>query len=293
MSRLAERIRNTEPWCAALLRAPVTENWDDEQDKENASLREIRLRPYWSPGFVMDFKGILFSPPCDAFPNGNRGDAVVSFNFSDPAYCIVETTFKNEIHSRIHEFCDRNKIANGKGDRFGCRLTSIIRADGGYRVYGSTASVDYDSSIAMLIPRLGPDFASELASGVQIHLRVIWHQVWCAMRLMDCRNVSVEEIHSRDRKAKRRRRNNRSVDSYHVLIIEGAGRYWEARPGDSQTCPSVRHHVVRGNFATYTEEKKLFGKITGLVWRPMHARGDKKIGSIVKDYQLTRATNEI
>ena len=35
-------------------------------------------------------------------------------------------------------------------------------------------------------------------------------------------------------------------------------------------------HIVRGHFATYTDNNPLFGKYTGTYWRPSHARGIKE-----------------
>jgi len=39
---------------------------------------------------------------------------------------------------------------------------------------------------------------------------------------------------------------------------------------------------------TYTTEKPLFGKYVGNVWCPPHARGNKKMGVIKKDYKIKR-----
>lgn len=40
-----------------------------------------------------------------------------------------------------------------------------------------------------------------------------------------------------------------------------------------KTGRSKNAHIVRGNFATYTEDAPLLGKYTGTFWRPAHARG--------------------
>jgi hypothetical protein len=45
-------------------------------------------------------------------------------------------------------------------------------------------------------------------------------------------------------------------------------------------------HICRGHFATYSEEKPLFGKVTGTVWIPAHVRGSKDAGEVRKDYKI-------
>lgn len=40
-----------------------------------------------------------------------------------------------------------------------------------------------------------------------------------------------------------------------------------------KTGRSKNAHIVRGHFATYTDDAPLFGKYTGTYWRPAHARG--------------------
>jgi hypothetical protein len=45
-------------------------------------------------------------------------------------------------------------------------------------------------------------------------------------------------------------------------------------------------HICRGHFATYTEEKPLFGRLVGQFWKPSHTRGNIKHGAVVKDYSV-------
>jgi len=45
-------------------------------------------------------------------------------------------------------------------------------------------------------------------------------------------------------------------------------------------------HIVRGHFAYYSEEKPLFGKYSGPVWRQAHVRGSEKVGKMLKDYRV-------
>lgn len=42
----------------------------------------------------------------------------------------------------------------------------------------------------------------------------------------------------------------------------------------------------RGHFSTYTEDRPLFGKVSGTFWVPSHVRGSAKQGVVVSDYNV-------
>lgn len=52
-----------------------------------------------------------------------------------------------------------------------------------------------------------------------------------------------------------------------------------------------RMHIVRGHFATYTADKPLFGRASGVgkFWHPAHVRGNMAAGAVVKDYEVVTA----
>lgn len=81
------------------------------------------------------------------------------------------------------------------------------------------------------------------------------------------------------------RRNESPRITYHVLSITDTivKRQGEESSGEY---PGVPKHIVRGNFAHYTEEAPLFGKFTGTFWRPMHIRGEAKHGIVGKEYAI-------
>lgn len=45
-------------------------------------------------------------------------------------------------------------------------------------------------------------------------------------------------------------------------------------------------HITRGHFAHYTDEAPLFGKYTGTFYRPLHVRGRRGRGAVIKDYRI-------
>jgi len=46
-------------------------------------------------------------------------------------------------------------------------------------------------------------------------------------------------------------------------------------------------HLCRGHFRTYTDESKLFGRLTGTFWIPQHTRGSAENGTVDKDYRIS------
>jgi len=72
--------------------------------------------------------------------------------------------------------------------------------------------------------------------------------------------------------------------SYYVLQIETKKK----GKSTAKNIWSNRVHLCRGHMKTYTTEKPLFGKYVGNVWCPPHARGNKKMGVIKKDYKIKR-----
>lgn len=105
-----------------------------------------------------------------------------------------------------------------------------------------------------------------------------------AISFMHCKNVHlIDEPLTRQRRRKLERKGG---IRYKVLDIEPFKKQVrrETQPGESQLQRAL--HICRGHFATYTDEKPLFGKVTGTFWKPMHVRGNKSQGQVVKDYNI-------
>ena len=114
--------------------------------------------------------------------------------------------------------------------------------------------------------------------------RTMTMPVLMAMSFMHCKNVHlIDEPLTRQRRRKLERKGG---IRYKVLDIEPFKKQVrrETQPGESQLQRAL--HICRGHFATYTEDKPLFGKLVGTYWKPMHVRGNKAHGQIVKDYNI-------
>jgi hypothetical protein len=103
---------------------------------------------------------------------------------------------------------------------------------------------------------------------------------------MNCRTFDLVEVQVPTKVAAKRSRLGQFVGlSYHRLEIGAKYRkQWQGRGGLSAN----RFHVVRGHFADHRTHG-LFGDPArrGMYWVPGHARGDKSLGTINKEYHVT------
>lgn len=109
------------------------------------------------------------------------------------------------------------------------------------------------------------------------------------LSILSCKNVSLTP-HDNDPKQVRRaiKRHGGTPESYryHTLVVRP--------PGAKSDSPGVEigimpRHVCRGHFAEYGPEFNkgmLFGKYNGRFFIPPHLKGDKKNGTVEKDYQI-------
>ena len=105
-----------------------------------------------------------------------------------------------------------------------------------------------------------------------------------AIGLMNCRNVKTEEVQRVPTKTKKQRRERgKNLLSYSTIVLPNHSCSANGN-GQPHTPPAL--HTVRGHFASYGPENKLFGKYTGTYWRPWHVRGNPDHGVVVSDYKL-------
>lgn len=109
-----------------------------------------------------------------------------------------------------------------------------------------------------------------------------------AVKLLNCKNITTEEVKASDRLNKKRRKAGKvEIFDYRVLTVTvptTKGGYSE------KTAPLFhnRVHLCRGHFKMYTQEHPLFGRHTGRYWWQPQVRGENKAGIIMKDYTLQR-----
>lgn len=111
-----------------------------------------------------------------------------------------------------------------------------------------------------------------------------------SISLTHCRNVSVVENDglyiSRQERRRAERRGDPPALKFYTLEIGAITRALREEGGAEKTGLKRALHICRGHFATYTEEKPLFGKYAGRFWVPAHVRGTTEAGQVIKDYSV-------
>lgn len=133
-------------------------------------------------------------------------------------------------------------------------------------------------------PEITADLLDFYHAEIFDEVQFVMFPVFVANSFMHCKNVNlIDEPLSRQQ---RRMRDRKGDVRYKVLDIEPFKEQVrrEAQPGESHIQRAL--HICRGHFATYTDDKPLFGKVTGTFWKPMHVRGNSAAGVVIKDYEI-------
>lgn len=106
------------------------------------------------------------------------------------------------------------------------------------------------------------------------------------LSLTHCRNVEVVESTMPPTVAKKRKEKDIPVFKFKHLVIKPVAGKRTINQNESMTKQNgmMPIHFVRAHFKSFTEERPLFGKHTGVYFWQIHARGDKQYGEITKDY---------
>ena len=124
------------------------------------------------------------------------------------------------------------------------------------------------------------------SDGIPVKSSII---LYLAQSLMHCRNVVtiVNRIPTKLAK-KANRKHGLAPTPYRTICIEPMKTIIQQAGGVQKLgCKKVMH-IVRGHFATYKEEKPLFGcpGNVGRFFRSSHVRGDASIGAKKSDYEV-------
>jgi hypothetical protein len=90
-------------------------------------------------------------------------------------------------------------------------------------------------------------------------------------------------------------RTGRPLVRAQVLQIDAVKNVIEAARASSEAGGDLLRalHLCRGHFATYTQDKPLFGKLTGTFYVPAHLRGSGRAGVVLSDYEVRSATGDV
>jgi hypothetical protein len=112
-----------------------------------------------------------------------------------------------------------------------------------------------------------------------------------ALTFLNCKNV-IAETHPFPESKKRKQTIHESDVVYKklVVLVPRQRKPGGGSKGDPEN--NIRLHVCRGHFADH-RERGLFGKehLRGIYWVPMHVKGSKEVGEVVKQYELRPKTS--
>jgi hypothetical protein len=114
--------------------------------------------------------------------------------------------------------------------------------------------------------------------------------IWSTFAFCHCKNVRIEEQEgtypSRQARRAAERRGAAKPTKFYTLSIGPIGDKSSGQGHGANGAAAKAQHICRGHFATYTEERPLFGKYAGQFWIPAHVRGSAEAGKVFKDYDV-------
>ena len=132
---------------------------------------------------------------------------------------------------------------------------------------------------------LGYSESIRFKDGKQLNLSI--NPALLALSFLNCKNVACADATAEiGPAAKWLRRKKAPEIRYHVLDINPMKAVLRNEGGSESNGLKKALHICRGHFATYTEDKPLFGRVVGTVWKPMHVRGSEDEGVVLKDYRV-------
>lgn len=129
--------------------------------------------------------------------------------------------------------------------------------------------------------------APEHRKVLNLLLMTISYPAFLALYFLQFRTVRlVDEAPPEKLNRARERRGKRPFVRYHVLEIQAAKEILSREGRVEEQGLQRALHTVRGHISFYTEERPLFGKVSGPVYKRPHVRGRSKSGIVLKDYDV-------
>lgn len=104
--------------------------------------------------------------------------------------------------------------------------------------------------------------------------------------LMHCKNIALNEVKPKDKQSHIfNKQYGKPLVSYWTLMIQSTLKANK----DNVAAPYqglMPLHLRRGHFATYTDDKPLFGKYVGTFWKEATMVGELSNGVVIKDYKV-------
>ena len=108
--------------------------------------------------------------------------------------------------------------------------------------------------------------------------------------VLSCKNVSLTPVDPPEKLNKKRiKKGKPPLYRYHVLTVDLDKGRKQSGVGRGANLGTMPVHLCRGHFKEYTDEKPLFGRVTGRFWWQPYARGKAENGVVMKDYEIKKS----
>lgn len=119
------------------------------------------------------------------------------------------------------------------------------------------------------------------------HISSLINPVFLAISFCHCKNISITSDPYLPKLNKSRiKKGKLPFFRFNRLLIDPMKQILKNKGNSEKTGLKRALHICRGHFVTYTQEAPLFGRVTGTFWKPMHLRGNKKEGVVIKEYNI-------
>ena len=108
------------------------------------------------------------------------------------------------------------------------------------------------------------------------------------LSFLNCKNVVLEDAPFKGSRQHRRALERKGIKQtkFKTLVIEPMKQVLKTEGGIEHNGLKKALHICRGHFATYSDDRPLFGKYSGTYWKPAHVRGNADNGTVYKDYKV-------
>lgn len=134
---------------------------------------------------------------------------------------------------------------------------------------------------------IAPDTKPEGEDPFMAHGEAMASMLLYGITLLSCKNIgTTERVPSRVQRKERARQYKPALFTFKVLTVRVGGEWRPIEDAVPTGQHGVRLHGVRGHFKHFTTDRPLMGRHVGVYWWNPHARGDKALGAVEKEYVL-------
>lgn len=220
---------------------------------------------------------------------------------------MVGDTKTNESLLAVHQGAIDDARKNGYEGELRWTLTAFPNVDDGKKVHGPLGGMMFVLDPSGRVQgnrwiwfdtKTAKTLEDKIGEGVDHWLLAATMPALFTLSLMHCKNMTTETITPPPKVSKKwQRHHGRPLTRYQVLKLELPGKpsssSWQnsGRGGGFSTAV----HMVGGHFSHYGDccpgahdpHGKLFGRLEGIYWMPLHLRGRAELGTIKTDYVAT------